>query len=176
MKDPCRVSRSFGGWQKAEGFTSYEICENREYSVRVSNRFELISGQQPNVTETTRVDYINPYFCGVVADTITIDNITESDITSLDKLLTPKQSNLVSFDVSANFAKIKFVYAYDNTYGELKSIYDIKNNFNVTSSFDNDIKLITNGSGNNIPYRVYVKNYWISFPPDVSIFKLDFDI
>lgn len=152
------------------------LYDDRVYTVSINNSFELNNNIMPPVDSSFSIKYINPYFYGIVDDTITIDNITGNDIVNLGKLIVPHQTNTIEYDVSANFRKIKFVYAYDETYGDLKTIFDLKNNFNVTQSFDNGTKLISNGSVNNIPYKVYIKNYWISFPPDVSTFKLIFDI
>ena len=150
--------------------------ESRIYTVRLENHFEIGPTPMPPADVSVKIAFANPYFFGVVSNDITIDNITSNDITNLNKLIVEKQTNEIDFDVSANYVKLKFVYAFDANYNEISSIIDIKNNFNVTESFDTDIKLVTNGDGNDLPYRVYVKNYWISFTPDVSIFKLKFDI
>jgi len=32
------------------------------------------------------------------------------------------------------------------------------------------------GPGPFITYKVYIKSHWISFTPDVSVFKLNFNI
>lgn len=152
------------------------LYDDRVYTIRINNSFGSNTNIMPPVDSSFSIKYVNPYFSGIVGDVITVDNITASDIINLDKLIEPKQANTISYDVSANFVKIKFAYAYDDSYGDVKLIHDIKNNFNVSQSFEHGTKLISNGSGNNIPYKVYVKNHWISFTPDVSIFKLVFDI
>lgn len=152
------------------------LYDDRVYTVRIANSFELNNNLMSPVDSSFSIKYINPYFYGIVGNDINVDNITANDIVNLDKLIEPKQTNIISYDVSANFQKIKFVYAYDETYGDIKNIQDIKNNFNVSQSFDSVTKVITNGSGNNIPYKVYIKHHWISFTPDVSIFKLALNI
>ena len=95
-------------------------------------------------------------------------------------MIVPEQTNQIDYDVSANYTKLKFVYAYPASYNDLASIFDVKNDFNVTTSFDSSIINVKMsgplGPGPFIPYKVYIKNHWISFTPDVSIFKLIFNI
>lgn len=119
--------------------------------------------------------FINPFYYGIVDDSVTIDNIYYTDIVSLTKLLVPKQSNTIDYDVTVNYKPIKFVYAYDETYENLNTIWDVKNNFNVTNSFDTKVIPIKLDSGEVVNYRVYLKNHWISFTPEVNVFKLKFN-
>jgi len=149
------------------------------YTFKVGNK--LTNGQtMPDYDTSIGIRFVDPYFYGTVADTVTAANITNADILGLDKIIVPNQTNDVSFDVSANFQKIKFVYAYPASYGNLRSIFDVKNDFNVTTSFDTttvNVKMSgLAGPGPYIPYTVYIKSHWISFNSDVSIFKLDFNI
>ena len=119
--------------------------------------------------------FINPFYFGIVDKDVTIDNIYYTDIVNLNKLLVPKQDNIINYNVEENYKPIKFVYAFDETYESLKTIWDIKNNFNVTNSFDTKIIPIRLDSGDIINYRVYLKSHWISFTPDVSVFKIKFN-
>jgi len=148
--------------------------EDREYKVNIFNKNGTIL--YPNASKSINIKFVNPYFFGVVGNEVNINNINSNIITNLNRLIVPEQSNSIDFDVSANYVKLKFVYAYDNSYVPLKNIFDSKNNFNVTSSFETGLKLINNGIQTNIPYRVYIKSHWISFNQDVSVFKLIFNI
>ena len=89
------------------------------------------------------------------------------------KIIVPKQTNDLVFD-SSGMTKIKFVYAYDVSYGELSSVFDVKNDFNVTTSFDKTTLSISGRPFEPGPttLQVYIKSHWI----DVSTFRLIFNI
>ena len=148
------------------------------YSFQFGNKAGGIT--MPNYDISTALIWTDPYFFGTVQETVTAQNITNADILGLDKLIVPEQSNEINYDVSANYQKIKFVYAFPASYGDIISIFDVKNDFNVTSSFDSttiNVKMSgLSGPGPYVSYKVYIKSHWISFTPDVSIFKLDFNI
>lgn len=149
------------------------------YTLIMGNTVDGIGMESYDVS--TSLNWVDPYFYGTVNDSVTYANISNADILGLSgKVILPEQSNEINFDVSANFSKIKFVYAYPASYSDLKSIFDVKNDFNVTTSFDSSIINVKmsgmSGPGPYIPYKVYIKSHWISFTPDVSIFKLNFNI
>lgn len=149
--------------------------DNVTYTVTLLNKVNGINME--NANDSASIKFVNPYYYGVVSDSVDISNITQSDITNLTKLLVPQQTNSLEYSVPSN-TKIKFVYAYPEEYSDLKSIFDVKNDFNVTTSFDKTT-VNFNGVGASpspIPYKVYIKNHWISFTPDVSLFKLIFNI
>ena len=151
--------------------------ENIIYTVQIFNKVNTII--MPPAETSTSINFVNPYTWGLVDNTINAGNITETVIKGFindgNKLIIPKQSNLINFIRDASMGmKVKFVYAYDASYGPLNSIFDIQNNFNVTTSFDSTI-IDLNGLGassNPVPYQVYIKSHWI----DVSTFKLIFNI
>lgn len=144
-------------------------------SLEIGNTVNGIGMETYDVS--TAALWVAPYFYGVVQDSVDASNISASDITALNKLIVPEQSNEIIFDVSANYQKIKFVYAYPNSYSELKSIFDVKNDFNVTTSFDETtVNLNPSLLAPFVSYKVYIKSHWISFTPDVSTFKLNFNI
>lgn len=115
------------------------------------------------------INFVLPYIWGIVDDTVNISNIDASIIENFHSLgqkrIVPKQSNEIDFNRPSGLIKAKFVYAYDASYGKLNSIFDVKNDFNITTSFDTSIINIDLGVQSNIPYRVYIKNHWI----DVSV-------
>jgi hypothetical protein len=147
--------------------------EDVTYTLEMSN---LVNGQYMDpVIKTFDYTYINPFYFGMVSNSVTIDNIYYTDIINSNKLLVSKKDNIIDYDVSSNFVPVKFLYAFDESYGNLKTIWDVKNNFNVTNSFDTKIIPIRLDSGEIVNYRVYLKNHWISFTPEVDIFKLKFN-
>lgn len=149
---------------------------NIVYDFEVENK---VNGVQMAVYDVSAaIKFVDPYFYGVVDDSVNYTNISNSDIQSLNKMIVPEQTNQINFDVSSNYTKIKFVYAYPDDYANLKSIFDVKNDFNVTSSFDSSIISVQMADpwGPFRNYKVYIKSHWISFTPDVSIFKLIFNI
>ena len=151
------------------------------YKVKIYNYNRDTSIMMPVAEASTSLQFVNPYTWGVIDTTITdvnIGNITSNIIEGLlndpsSKLIVPKQDNKINFikDPSMGY-KLKFVYAYDASYGELNSIFDSGNNFNVTTSFDTKILDLSIGAPTLIPYRIYIKSHWI----DVSSFKLIFNI
>lgn len=149
---------------------------NIVYDFEVENK---VNGVQMAVYDVSAaINFVDPYFYGVVDDSVNYTNISNSDIQNLNKLIVPEQTNQINFDVSSNYTKIKFVYAYPDDYSNLRSIFDVKNDFNVTSSFDSSIISVRMADpwGPFRNYKVYIKSHWISFTPDVSIFKLVFNI
>jgi len=148
------------------------------YSFQIGNK---AGGQaMPDYDTSTALLWTDPYFYGTVPHTTNVGNIDDASIRALNKLIVPEGSNEINYDVSANYQKIKFVYAYPASYDDLGSIFDVKNDFNVTTSFDTatvNVKMSgPSGPGPYVQYKVYIKSHWISFNPDVSIFKLNFNI
>lgn len=146
-----------------------------------------INGDPSVYITSESAKFVLPYFYGVIPDEkspgvpydyTNIDGNTILNYCSSTKIIGPKQSNEISFDVSENYKKVKFIYAYDASYGDLLSIFDVKNDFNVSSSFDvcTNVYIPNGNTPIGVTWRVYSKSHWISFTPDVSIFKLVFNI
>lgn len=151
----------------AAGLTGTDAWDDCEYTVK------LTDNMNPNTTDASiTYKFVNPYYFGIVQDNININNINPDDIVNMNKLLVDKQSNEILFDNSLGYQKIKFVYAYDADYEDLSSIFDIANNFNVTTSFETGIKNLPTDASILVPFKVYIKEHWIS----VSEFKLLFNI
>ena len=176
---------SWGGDGSISPYTTFDgapdigsASNNLIYAFEFGNKAGGVT--MPNYDTSIALQWIDPYFYGTVTDTTDVGNIDDASIRALNKRIVPEQTNDITFDVSANFAKIKFVYAYPASYGDLRSIFDVKNDFNVTTSFDTttvNVKMSgPAGPGPYVAYTVYIKNHWISFSPDVSTFKLDFNI
>ena len=178
---------NWGGLASIPPYTTFDVSPDigtastdLTYDFKFGNK--LTDGTiMPNYDTSVGLRWVDPYFYGTVAETVNASNITNADILGLgNKIIMPEQTNEVSYDVSANFQKIKFVYAYPASYSDLRSIFDVKNDFNVTSSFDASVVNVKmsglSGPGPYVFYKVYIKSHWISFTPDVSIFKLIFNI
>jgi len=182
---------SWGGLASIPPYTTFDISPDigtastdLTYAFKFVNK--LIDGTiMPDYDTSVGLRWTDPYFYGTVPDYVNFSNINLPGTaswfeSSLNKLIVPEQENEINYDVSANYVKIKFVYAYPATYDDLRSIFDVKNDFNVTTSFDSSILNVKmsgdSGPGPSIPYKVYIKSHWISFPPDVSTFKIIFNI
>jgi hypothetical protein len=145
------------------------------YTVKIYNKVGTTNMQPAEAS--TSIQFFNPYIFGIVDDSINILNISSADIMNLyslgNKIISPKQNHEINFIRTSGF-KIKFVYAYDASYGDLSSVFDVKNDFNVTTSFDSKTLNLNTPWANPspIPYKVYIKSHWI----DVSSFKLIFNI
>lgn len=146
------------------------------YSVKVYHKVNLT--QMAPAEASAAINFVPPYIWGVTTDDYTINDPDASLAALLDnfynvnqKIIETKQTNEVIFDASTIF-KAKFVYAYPAAYGELSSIFDVKNDFNVTTSFDFKDISYQYQSSPILPYKIYIKNHWI----DVSTFKLIFNI
>jgi len=153
---------------------SFPNWENVVYHIKIDNNVNGIS--MPIFDVSVNLDFVEPYIYGLVDNTINIGNITPTIIQNFhalgQKIISPKKSNEVTFTRDPSMFKIKFVYAYPASYGDLSSIFDVKNDFNVTSSFDSSILDIVIGASSSIPYKIYIKSHWI----DVASFKLIFNI
>jgi hypothetical protein len=124
---------------------------------------------------SAEIKLVPPYIWGVISSDMSIGssdaslfNMLTNFYTLGQKLITPKQTNSVIYTSNHQ----KFVYAYPASYGDLSSIFDVKNDFNVTTSFESRDVSFNYQSSPNIPYKVYIKSHWI----DVSSFKLNFNI
>ena len=154
------------GWE----ISGPSLLEDRVYSVKIYDNMSFTP------TEVSiGINYVFPYLYGVIGDISTgglTNTILQSFYLAGQKIVAPEQSNEVIFDRPIGISRAKFVYAYDDSYGDLSSIFDVKNDFNVTTSFD---KVTINNVliGTELKtYKVYIKSHWI----DVSSFKLIFNI
>lgn len=163
---------SDGSFSFSDG--SFPNWENVVYQLRFFNNANGID--MPIFDISIGLEFVEPYIYGIVDNTINVGNITPSIIQNFhlagQKIVAPKQSNEILYNRDPSMFKIKFVYAYPASYGALSSIFDIKNDFNITSSFDSTNLNIIIGASLPIPYIVYIKNHWI----DVSTFKINFNI
>jgi len=157
---------------------SFPNWEDVIYHIKTYNN---VNGKiMPALDSSISLIFVNSYRYGVIDVTNTDISVgtnpivLENLIKTLDKIPPcPKQTNNVDFIKDPSFGlKLKFIYAYDASYGDLDSIFDVRNDFNVTSSFDSTIINLTGIGPNPIPYKVYIKNHWI----DVDSFKLIFNI
>ena len=145
------------------------------YSIKVYHKVNLTQMQPTEASAA--IQFVPPYIWGVCPDEYTI-NSSDASLTALltslyvagQKIIEPKQTNEVIFDSS--IFKAKFIYAYPAAYGDLSSIFDVKNDFNVTTSFDSKDLNYQYQSSPILPYKIYIKNHWIN----VSTFKLIFNI
>ena len=153
---------------------SFPNWEDVIYHLKFYNNVD--SNPMPILDVSIGLKFVEPYIWGIVDDTINSGNISASIIQEFrnagQKLIVPKKSNEIDFERPSGMFKIKFVYAYPETYGDLVNIFDVRNDFNVTSSFEYTTISINLGAPTLIPYRVYIKRHWI----DVSSFKLIFNI
>ena len=166
------VESSTYEWKDKTSFIS--TWDDVTYTVQIFNEVNSTLMQTKEVS--TGYNFVLPYIFGVIDNNVNVGNIDASILENFhangNKIIVPKQSNEVEFTRPSGIVKAKFVYAYDASYGNLNSIFDVKNDFNVTTSFDSTIVNIDLGVVTNIPYKVYIKSHWI----DVSTFKLIFNI
>lgn len=155
--------------------------DNLIYTIKVYNKVDTII--MPPAEASAAINFVNPYTWGVIDTTVTdistgtnpviLENIIKGFLNGGHKLIVPKQSNLIDFIKDPSMGiKMKFIYAYDASYGFLNSIFDIRNNFNVTTSFESTNVNLTGIGPSPIPYKIYIKTHWVN----VSPFKLIFNI
>jgi hypothetical protein len=173
--DPISYSNANSGngeWKDITIFVGQS--ENVNYKVKIMHDVE--SNPMPPVEVSIGYKFVLPYIWGVVNNEITIDNITPSIIEGFhsigQKIISEEKSREIIYNRPSGMIKMKFLYAYDASYNELKSIFDIKNDFNVINSFDTKILNLSLNGQSGIPYRIYLKNHWIN----VDSFKLAFNI
>jgi len=143
------------------------------YTVKIYNKVGVT--MMPTEDVSAEIKFVSPYIWGVTNNDISIGssdasifNILTEFYNSGQKLIVPKQSNMITYTSNHQ----KFVYAYPASYGTLNSIFDVKNDFNVTTSFESRDINFQYESSPAIPYKVYIKSHWI----DVSSFNLIFNI
>jgi len=147
--------------------------ENLDLWASIQNNFRGNSAPDYDVS-LWNISFVHPYYYGVVPNSVDKNNINQNILNQYTKkIIGPKQNHDLVFDASG-MTQIKFVYAYDASYGDLSSIFDIKNDFNVTTSFDKTLISISGRPYEPGPttYQVYIKSHWI----DVSTFRLVFNI
>jgi len=154
--------------------TSFPNWENVVYNLKFYNKVN--NTEMPIHDVSIDLKFVIPYIYGVIDNTIDVNNITPSILEGFynnnQKIILPKDTHDVEFNRPGGIIKAKFIYAYDALYGELNSIFDIKNDFNITTSFDTSIINININGPSLTPYRFYIKSHWI----DVTKFKLRFNI
>ena len=77
--------------------------------------------------EEIKVNFYNPYYFG--STTKEIAEITETDISSLTEIISKKENKNLSYTLSDG----RVIFAYDKTYGDLKSILDPSSFENISS-------------------------------------------
>ena len=144
------------------------------YTAEIYHNYSTMSPTEASAA----INFVPPYIFGVAPNEYTIGS-SDASLSALltgfynsnQKIIVPEQTNEVDFDTTGIF-KAKFVYAYPASYGDLTSIFDVKNDFNVTTSFDSKDLNFQYQSSPAISYKIYIKNHWIN----VSTFKLIFNI
>lgn len=164
---------SQGYWENNIPIQSSAAYENLDIWSAIQNDFK--GNIMPDYDASLwSVAFVHAYYYGVVPNNINASNINQTILEQYTKkIIAPKQTNNLVFD-SSGMTKIKFVYAYDVSYGELSSVFDVKNDFNVTTSFDKTTLSISGRPFEPGPttLQVYIKSHWI----DVSTFRLIFNI
>ena len=101
---------------------------------------------------TKTITFVNPMYCSLVNASVDTTNITESDIINGAKIL--KTKGAFDYTVTANAEKI--VFAIPRSYGNLASIKDVKNGFELRSGYETVDININTADGNSTPYTVYI--------------------
>ena len=126
-----------------------DITTDKEFKVVVSD----VNGNE--VEDIVKVSFYNPYWTGKTAKEIS--DITSADILTMTQTLGKKENKKVKYTMSNERA----IFAYDKSYGDLKSILDI-NSFENLSSFSK-LEMTIDGA----LYYVYVL--------DTKVYCTDFE-
>ena len=125
------------------------ISDTIEYNVTATNT--------KNRTGNKKFKYIfvNPTYYGVLAETFDETNITQTDIkTGIKGLLDWKKSSVFKPNFTAN--REKFFICYEASQGNLTSIKDITNGFELISGCTKFDINITTIDGTVVPYYCYI--------------------
>lgn len=165
--------------KKSNSITNVSFYKNdsviNEVAEDVSNGGTFVHTVPDSITETTtfkatatdgsktvesKVTYtfVNPYYYGVIDS---VDNVNEGTILGLTKLVEVKGKKTLSFTGDNQFS----VFAYDKSYGALKSLVDM-NGFDNLSSFSSSVVSV-----GGVDYLVYISNT----PLTATNFKYTFE-
>ena len=98
-----------------------DITTDKVFEVAVTTSDGLV------VTKKIEVKFYNPYYFGSTIKEIV--DIVETDISSLTEIISKKENKNLSYTLSDGRA----IFAYDKTYGDLKSILDPSSFENISS-------------------------------------------
>lgn len=115
------------------------------------------------VTDTTNgymeasinATFVRPMYIGYVPGTVTADTLTASDVTgsTMTKLIEKQGSKTKALTFNSG----RYMFAYPNSYGDLKSILD-PNKFDNIGSFTKKTLNITCLDDTDVSYNVYIFN------------------
>lgn len=123
--------------------TNVAVTTNKNFTVKVTD-----SENKTVSANTGSFTFVNPFYVGSVAGGSTVD---ESLVTGLTKKIEVKGAKSITYNCDNQC----MIFAYDASYGNLKSIMD-PNNFNVTDTFTKSEINITTLDGNSTKYYVYM--------------------
>ena len=122
-----------------------DVSTNKGFQAKVTDA----AGKTTNAN-TGSFTFVYPYYWGKVSSTASID---EATIEGLSKQIVSKGTKNVKYTMTNERA----VFAYDKSYGPLKSIKD-QNNFEVLDTFTRSEVSITGLDGTPVDYYVYVNS------------------
>jgi hypothetical protein len=125
--------------------------------------YAKVYDDKPNSVNSNSVTftYVYPIYIG----SLNMINPTESDIKSMNKRITGKGNQSLSYTITSS----RFCFAYPSSYGNLTSIKD-PNNFEMVGSFTKTTTNFTMLDGKSIAYTVYV----LSNPTTQNAFNLTY--
>lgn len=118
------------------------VTANKSFTAKVTD-----SENKTVSANTGTFTFVHPFYTGVCAGNATIDATL---VTGLTKKIETKGAKTISYKCNNE----SMIFAYDASYGVLKSIID-PNNFNVTDTFTRSEVSITTLDGASTKYYVY---------------------
>ena len=130
---------------------SITISDTIEYAVQATNTKNRVGNKKYKYV------FVNPTFYGVLPESFNETNVTQTDVETgtkdlLDIASLPNKE--LELKLTANFEK--FFICYDSKYGELTSIKDVTNGFELISGCSKFNINITTVDGTVVNYYCYI--------------------
>ena len=141
---PVAEAMVASGTSQAVTYTE-EISANASFSARVTDATKTTAGG------SVSFNFVYPFYSGVLGAEATVDSAA---IVGLTKSVSAKGNKSISYTTENTQ---KCVFAYPNSYGDLKSILD-PNNFECIDTFAKSEVQVTGLDGTPQTYNVYAVN------------------
>lgn len=128
------------------------ISDTVEYTVKATNTGDKVGNKKYKYT------FVNPTWYGVLPETFNATTVTENDIKGIGTKELKDIASIKTSGWTVNFTADmeKIFIAYDASYGNLTSIKDVTNGFELISGFENVTIPIVTADGSTVNYKFYI--------------------
>ena len=128
------------------------MSNNASFTAKGTNAINKVG------SKTASFVFVDPIYYGSIPETIDITNVTESDVVSGIKYLLKVDSTHNTINDKLTVPMEKLYIAYPKAFGDLKSIKDVANGFELITGFDKCEIDVTMVDGLVVTYNCYIAN------------------